>query len=413
MKERTEARRAGVLILLCCAVYFMSYITRHNYAAALAEIVADMGISKQQGSYAVTGMFITYGVGQLLSGWLGDKLPPRWVIFGGLAATGLCNLGMSLLPNITSMTVLWCLNGVAQAMLWPPLVRIMAENLSGEDYRRASVLVSIAASCGSILVYLMVPACIALSGWRLSFLLPAVLSILTAAIWTIAEPKYESKTVQARKVSQTASEKGVMRRAIYLSGLIPIMVGIVLQGMLRDGITTWMPTYITEVYHLQTGASILTTVALPIFSILSISAASALQRKVKSDLNASALLFGLAFAASGVLYFGIRAGAVLSVVCMTLITGCMHGINMLLISRLPAYFQKYGRVSTISGILNTFTYVGSAISAYGFAAFADRYGWNFTILLWAGIALLGTVFLTLSCKRWNRFAKSVSKEQAD
>ena len=90
---------------------------------------------------------------------------------------------------------------------------------------------------------------------------------------------------------------------------------------------------------------------------------------------------------------------------MMLITGCMHGINMLLISRLPIHFHNYGRISTISGLLNTFTYVGSAISSYGFAVFSEQLGWGFTIGLWTIIALLGAITCIISLPRWNRFIK--------
>ena len=100
-----------------------------------------------------------------------------------------------------------------------------------------------------------------------------------------------------------------MWQIIWVSGLIPIMLSIILQGMLRDGITTWMPTYITETYHLQTGASILTTVVLPIFSVLSISAASWLQAKVNNDLTASTLLFALACVSGVALYLFGGSGA--------------------------------------------------------------------------------------------------------
>lgn len=393
-----------MLIVLCCVVYFTSYLTRHNYAAALAEIVQEMSITKEQGSFALTGMFITYGVGQLLSGWLGDKFSPRWVIFAGMMATSLCNLGMGMLSNIGSMTVLWCVNGFSQALLWPPLVRVMAENLNDSDYCKASLWVSIAASFGSIGVYLLVPGCIALSGWRTSFFVPALLGVIIAFIWLIVEPGYESLQKKNKVKLELRGENSFsIGKIIWISGLIPIMGGIILQGMLRDGITTWMPTYITETYHLQTGASILTTVLLPIFSVVSISAASWLQVQVKNDLTASALLFGMASVCGGVLYFFGGLGAGISVVCMMLITGCMHGINLLLISRLPAFFAKYKCVSTISGILNTFTYIGSAVSTYGFAFLSEKRGWNFTIGLWVIIALSGTICCGTSIWHWKKF----------
>ena len=408
---RNEKKRVMLLIVLSCVLYFTSYLTRHNYAAALVEIVQALSIEKELASVALTGMFITYGLGQLLSGWMGDKMHPRYVIFGGMLATSLCNLGMGFLSDITGMTVLWCINGVAQAMLWPPLVRVMAENLSGEDYRKASLWVSIAASFGSIAVYLMVPGCIALSGWRASFFVPAVFGTLIAFLWLMLEGKCEREDkLNVVKTRSDASGSASIGKIIMISGLIPIMAAIVLQGSLRDGITTWMPTYITENYDLGTGASILTTVVLPIFSIASISIASSLQAKVKDDLTASTILFSVAFVSGLVLTFFGKYGAAISVVTMMLITGCMHGINMLLISRLPAHFNRFGRVSTISGVLNTFTYIGSASSAYGFAALSERLGWGFTVGMWAVIALLGILCCGFSIPHWRKFVAQGKEE---
>ena len=60
---------------------------------------------------------------------------------------------------------------------------------------------------------------------------------------------------------------------------------------------------------------------------------------------------------------------------MMLITGCTYGVNLMLISRLPKYFAGLGMVSTVSGLLNAFTYVGSAVSTYAFGAVAESSGW--------------------------------------
>ena len=79
------------LAILCGLVYFVSYVTRINYAAALAEIVADLGITKALASIAVTGSFITYALGQIISGFIGDKFDPRKVIIFGVVGTSLIN----------------------------------------------------------------------------------------------------------------------------------------------------------------------------------------------------------------------------------------------------------------------------------------------------------------------------------
>ena len=64
-------RQRNAFCFLCCLVYFMSYLTRMNYAACLAEIQDSLGLAKSIVSLPVTGSFLTYGIGQLLCGFLG------------------------------------------------------------------------------------------------------------------------------------------------------------------------------------------------------------------------------------------------------------------------------------------------------------------------------------------------------
>ena len=55
------------------------------------------------------------------------------------------------------MAVIWGVNGLCQAMFWPPLVRLMAENLNDDNYSTACVWVSVGSSFGTIGVYLACP----------------------------------------------------------------------------------------------------------------------------------------------------------------------------------------------------------------------------------------------------------------
>ena len=61
---------------LFCSVYFITYLVRNSYSAVLVEIIADLEVSKQLASVAVTGSFFTYGFGQFISGKLGDRFQP-------------------------------------------------------------------------------------------------------------------------------------------------------------------------------------------------------------------------------------------------------------------------------------------------------------------------------------------------
>jgi len=78
----------------------------------------------------------------------------------------------------------------------------------------------------------------------------------------------------------------------------------------------------------------------------------------------------------------------------------------MLIGQVPAFFARYGKVSTFSGILNACTYIGSALSTYGFAVLSDAYGWSFTIIGWSLIALAGLLLTLFFIRPWTKFRNS-------
>ncbi len=84
------------------------------------------------------------------------------------------------------MLAFWCVNGFAQAMIWPAMIRIMAEFFDGNFFKKACVSITVASSAGTVAVYLLVPVCIAIGGWRSVFYLSSVCGVLVALIWLFA-----------------------------------------------------------------------------------------------------------------------------------------------------------------------------------------------------------------------------------
>lgn len=411
---KKRSRQTSVFIALCAVVYFISYITRNSYSSAISEITEALGTTKDATGLVGTAAFLTYGIGQIICGVLGDYIAPRFLILAGVGATSLCNLLMPFMGgNITAMVVLWGINGFAQAMFWPPLVRLMAEHLSGRDYNDAVVAVTVASSVGNIFVYLLSPLCIAISGWNLIFYITGTAGIAMVFVWlmgtrTLPEPESTDdgkghKTTGAA-VKQTA-ETLPLKTLLASSGLVVILLCIILQGMLRDGLTTWMPSLIADTFALSNAVSILTGIALPLFAIVSIKAAAIVQDKLHNELLCAGIFFGIGFACTLLMLPLFSRSVAVTVVLMALITACMHGVNLMLITRAPIHFARYGKISTMSGLLNAFTYIGSAASTYGFAWLSDRYGWYFTIGSWAVTACAGMVLCLCLVKKWKNFTK--------
>lgn len=416
LKQITDSKIAAKLGYLCMIVYFTSYMTRLNYGAVVSEIVATEGISKDAASFAVTGLFITYGIGQIISGWLGDRFSPKNIMFFGLVLSTVMNILVPLNTNVVYLTVVWCINGFGQALMWPPIVKILSTCLAQKDYLKATVTVSWGSSLGTITIYLLAPVCIALMGWRLLFYICVVCGIVGAIVTWKGIGEIENyarmKGVERDDLSCEENIEGnnhaITGKVLALIGII--MVCILLQGSLRDGVTTWMPSYIDETFNLGTAISILSGVVMPIFSFVCINVAKVIYFKVKSLSNEfvfAGIIFVISFFSSVFLTVFSNASPVISVVCSTIIVACMHGINLFLVCMVPIHFSKTGKVSLISGILNFATYVGAALSTYGFAAISQKTGnWSGTILLWAIISALGAVMCLSIAKIWDKYKKS-------
>lgn len=397
----TLRRDSRFIIGLLCVVYFASYFSRLDYATVLAEIIVSEGLLKSDAALVTTACFITYGVGQLISGWLGDRISPKWLIFTGLSCTAVLNFLMPLCGSVGLMAAVWGANGLAQAMLWPPMVRLMAGYLDADGFAKGCVNTSIASSAATIALYLLAPGLITLGGWRGVFRAATGLSLLTAAAWlllmTLFEKKHGAVAVGSAAATALNTQKegdtaGVsMRTLIFSEGLLFAMVGIIMQGILRDGVTTWLPSYLVEVFHLETGSSILSSVIIPIFSIFSFWACATLNRRLfkNNEVRFSVVLFLVGGVLSLAMAALFNTSAVCSALLAALLTACMHGVNLMLICNLPARFASTGKVSLISGVLNACTYIGSAVSTYGFALIAQGAGWQATVLCWAGVCLVG------------------------
>ncbi len=52
------------------------------------------------------------------------------------------NVAMLFCDSSLLMTMAWCVNGLAQAFLWTPMVRLMVAFFKGNDYDRASTVIS-------------------------------------------------------------------------------------------------------------------------------------------------------------------------------------------------------------------------------------------------------------------------------
>lgn len=363
-------------------------------------MAVELGVKSSTLSIAMTTSFISYGIGQLISGYFGDKVNPKILVIIGLLTTSFANFLISFVDNTFAIIVILTINGFAQSLLWPPLVKIMTVRLDEFLYKKCCALVTASASVSTIVIYLIAPICVSNFNYRLLFILSGSLAIITTIVWCICLKTNHSYSNDNNTQAQQSTEKISIMQTISKVGLAPILLVIIIQGLLRDGITTWTPTFINQTFDVSTSMSILTTVVLPVFSVISILSTRYINTKITNDMKLSTIIWGVAGVTGIVLLFGINS-MFISVLALAILTACMHSTNLLLIGNLPIKFVKYGNVAYFSGLLNSCTYIGSSLSAYGIAKLSEMFGWNVTIIIWVALIFVAGSICASKIKRYS------------
>ncbi len=539
-KQETAADRVvKLLCVLCPLIYFASYLTRKNYGVIMAAIIANEGMADDVAGLIETLALISYGAGQVISGILGDKFKPQRIIICGLSTTIACNLLMPVCPNNLMREIVWFVNGFAQSMLWPPLVRIMAETMDPKTYSRVCANVNVAGIGGTIFLYLSYPLIwqklFDTSGWRATFFSSAIICGVILAIWVFGfrsirqDPRVQFKGRKAKAETggitlinkrniatsillsivtfgiyfiyweyllvkntraikkddssctgemlclifvpfyslywwftrgkilkddfanhgysatgneiaylvlgifglsivsmaimqndfnslpsestksnqQSACAKELNMKILLGSGFVLIALGIILQGMLRDGITDWDPKMISDTFGITADKAILKAVILPVIGVVSLKLVGYINEKyVKNEVRGAGIAFIAALTCLTALYFFHDKNEYLTLALSAVSVGLMHAINFFLICIVPLKFEKYGVVSTMSGIINSLTYVGSAAALYGFGFISEttNNNWRIVIGVWVVIAALGVAMCFLAIRPWKKFA---------
>lgn len=411
MSVRISARVKAISYLLML-VYFASYVMRINFAVMIVKVCSDMQLEKSSLAIVLTGLTIAYGAGQVVSGFIGDKIKPRTMIMVGLSVAAACNIAMFFAATVPLMTVIWTINGVAHSMLWPPIVRLLSMTLDDEGYSYAVVRVSWGSSVATILLYSLCPLLLKIISWREVIASCASVGIAVFVLWIIFSgklfPESDGSKIESKKAGVGT---GARIPAYVVVPMILIMLGIIFQGMLRDGVTNWVPSLLSESFGIAEEDAIFAAVIPAIFSMVSFYLFDLLHRKVfRNEVFCATVIFGgsLLFAIAMYAVNSFLSSAVLSVVIVAMIIACMHGINLMLISVVPKRFAKSGKVATFSGLVNACTYIGAAIATPVFAKIAEVSGWGMTILTWAIISLLGLAVCLFATPLWKRFRKEYS-----
>lgn len=374
---------AWLAMFLCWLAYTAAYLGRYSYNSNITAIIDNFGVGHADAGLVTTCFFFAYGAGQIINGILCRHYSQKWIIPFSLACSSLLNLTVFLGVPFSLIKYLWLVNGLVQSMLWPTLIYILSQSLCGADLAKSVVVMSTTVPVGTLVSYGL-SAFLTLSGsYTYAFLAGTMVMAGSAVVWLLLHKRaFQAGPGAAASVPAAAKEE---RPA---SGLLltVLMLGLfaVINNLVKDGLTTWVPSILKEQFGLHDGLSILMTLVLPLLGMFGAAFNTLLNKKIHSFLSLSGTWYLLTVFCMGIVLLLTHSkywGAMVAAFGATSLS--MHAVNNIITSMAPLYMRKQINSGLLAGILNGCCYVGSTISSYGLGSVADRFGWNgvFVLLL--------------------------------
>lgn len=335
------------------------------------------------------------------------------MIFISLFLSSVINLVVGISNNFSIIKWLWMLNGILLSVLWPTLIRLMSENLPKKELGRSSVIIGTTVACGTIFIYALSSVYAIFDKFKLAFFTAAVMGILVSVFWILSYKKAvtsarkemkEEKITEDSKKNETGNKNDSIKNKIYIAiGVLCFSaVGV---NLIKDGLTTWVPSILKEVGKTTDSMSILLTLFLPLVSISGNNFALRVRKKVPNAITHTLITSIAMGIVVGIVMGGISIESVLiMLVGMIIVSFFASSLNSLITSIFPMFMRENINSGLWAGVLNGFCYVGSTISSYGLGVIADHFGWSavFFCLLIACVLIIVVCLIGILIQRMQK-----------
>lgn len=387
-----KAKSAWRIGSFCILTYLASYVTRNILSVSTPQMISGSFFTKEYTGLLSSVCFIFYAIGQLINGFIGDIIRPKYMITAGLGIAGVSTLAVPLFENRFIHIAAFSAIGFGLSMLRGPLMKIISENTSPSHARMICTLFCMAGFAGPLLASLLS----LFLKWRAVFAVTAaftaVMAILSAAVITALEKRGEiiftpQKTAGIRE----------MLEVFRLKDFIFFMTVSAIGEISSTSITFWIPTYVNERLSISAEAASAIYSVISFSTVLSPFITLLLYEKILRDSIKIPLLM---YSLSAVLFIGVR-----------FISSPYINISLFLAARVAAScaagtvwnayipsLAKSGKVSSANGVIDAAGYAAASLANLLFSSLVGRLGWNGIIDIWYIIMLIGAASAMIKLK---------------
>jgi MFS family permease len=177
----TETRAATRITLVAALALFISYVDRGNLATAAPLIQQELTLSPEQLGLLLSAFYFTYVAAMVPAGWLAERYGARLVLSVGLVIWSVATLFSGFVSSFIALFLLRLMLGLGESVTFPCASRLLAANVPTTRLAEANGIVAFGYLIGPAVGTLIGALLMAQYGWRITFVLFGLLSLLWLA----------------------------------------------------------------------------------------------------------------------------------------------------------------------------------------------------------------------------------------
>jgi OPA family glycerol-3-phosphate transporter-like MFS transporter len=268
---RAAFRRAQWRVLLATSFCYLFYYTgRQNFGWAIPGIRDELGLTNTQIGWIGGTALAFYGAGQVVSGYLGDRVGGRRMVTLGAFASCALNWTTSFGRGFWSLLVPWALNGYAQSLGFAPGSRLIASWWDERERGRAFGIFTFAAGFSSVLTFGTAIWVLGRFTWVWVFRLPVLLLPVGGLVffWLAeerpVEPAARGPAGATGPSSPAPSIREGAREVLANRRFLVTALGFGFGNWARLGLLAWVPVHFLGAGGKADPAATWITMALPV-----------------------------------------------------------------------------------------------------------------------------------------------------
>lgn len=275
--EGSAFRRAQWRVLLATSFCYLFYYTgRQNFGWAIKGIREDLGLTNTQIGWISGTALVCYGVGQIVSGHLGDRFGGRRVVALGALLSCALNWATSFGQGFWTLVVPWSLNNAAQSMGFAPASRLITNWWGARERGRAFGIFTFAAGFSSVLTFAAAIVVLGHLSWVWVFRLPVLLLPVGALVLLVLvrdRPEdlgFRPAGERPRGLGEESSEdpprsmREGYREVLANRRFVIASLGFGLNNWGRLGLLVWVPLHFLGPRWREDPTAAWVTLALPV-----------------------------------------------------------------------------------------------------------------------------------------------------